>query len=233
MTTQKRDDEHGINGNDVVRQVVDFQRKGVGFDDVWAALHPIVVEIARRNLVTLGVRVSPRNDDGPVGEVVNETVKTLLGLSDSGARGRFEPRRMRSPGLSGLRAWLWKVVRSRAVDWVRRERGSRSVRITPEAGLHWNALPREGENGSILKRQIAKIDRADLLPILAESIRQLPNPEVRQAVSMQLMEGCSQRDVAKRLQVAAATMHRRLRTAYALIRRELEDRGIDGSWLPT
>ncbi len=218
----------GSAGSDTVEKFVEFQRTGVGFDAVWADLHPIVTEFAGRNLRKLGVRV--RAGDGSVGDVEGQTVACLMGLAAEGARGRFDPAKA-APGIPGFRGWLWQVVASQAADWARNERGSRKVKITPESGLAWNEVPGSTDGPSVVKREVAKIERPDLLPILEECVNALPDPELRDVVRLQLHEGLPQREIAGRLQTSAATICRRLKDAYAEMRPLLEARGVDASWI--
>jgi RNA polymerase sigma factor (sigma-70 family) len=218
-------------GSDVVSKLVEFQRTGRGFDGFWNEIHPIVVDFARRNLVKIGVRVRPADPEGAVGDVVSETCLALRKLSLPGVGGQFRPEKMKKPGLSGVRAWLWRVVRSKAVNWQRDTIGGRGVTIKPEAGLDWNDLPPDGEGTSIVKQVVAKIERPDLLPILAACINELPDPKIRRIVRMRLDEDLSQRGIAKRLRLSPVTIHRRLQAAYALLRPLLEERGVDMSWV--
>lgn len=220
-----------IGGNDVVSKLVNYQLTGEGFDGLWADLHPIVAELSRRNLRKLGVRLGMGDDDGPVAEVMNETVIKLQGLSAPGAGGRFNPAKMKKPGMSGLRGWLWRVVRSQAVNWKRESLGGRALKITPESSLEWNQVPQGGDGSSITKRQLAKIVRPDLLPILEECIGQLVDPSLRKVVLLKLDEELAERPSAKRLQTTVSMVHRRLKKAYALLRPMLEQRGVDASWL--
>jgi hypothetical protein len=120
---------------------------------------------------------------------------------------------------------------SQAANWARNERGSRKVKITPESGLEWNEVPGSTDGPSVVKREVAKIERPDLLPILEECINALPDPELRDVVRLQLHEGLSQREIAGRLQTSAATICRRLKDAYAEMRPLLEARGVDASWI--
>lgn len=216
-------------GHDVVAKFMEFQRTGAGFDAVWTDIHPTVADFARRNLRKLGVRA--RAGDAAEGDVVSATVIRLMGLSAPGAGGRFDPARAAGPGFSGLRGWLWKVVASQAAAWVRDERGGRTVKIVPETALEWNDVSGGDDGLSVVQRQVAKVDRAELLPILEQCINELADPELRQVVRMQLDKGLSQRAMADRLRVSATTIHRQLQSAYALLRPRLEQRGLDDAWL--
>lgn len=230
MTRRRNDRFEGAEGgDDVVARLVRFQETGAGFDGVWAEIGPIVAECAWRNLRKLGVRAGVARD--AVGDVVNSTASRLLRLAEPRAGGRFDPTRLTRPGVAGLRGWLWRMVQRQAADWKRDEYGGRGKKMVPESGLEWNESSDSDDGASIVKRQVAKIERADLLPVLHECINALADPDLRQVVRLRLDEDLSQRDIAKRLGTSAPTVHRRLQDAYALLRPLLEDRGIDAAWL--
>jgi RNA polymerase sigma factor (sigma-70 family) len=226
-------DNHAAADDDTVAKFLIFQQTGLGFDELWGDLQPIVAEFSRRTLRKLGVRV--RTGDGAVGDVESQTVVRLLNLSAAGARGRFDPLKASRPGISGFRGWLWRVVANEAATWARNERGSRRIVITPESGLgapsEWNEPATAGDGPSILKRQVAKLVRPDPLPILEECINQFEDPDHREVVRLQLDEGLSQRQMAERLKTSPTTVFHRLHAAYKHLRPLLEDRGIDESWL--
>lgn len=226
---KKRRKEKAGGGDDVVGKLVHFQRTGAGFDDVWTDVQPIIAEFARRNLRKRGVRFHAIDD--AVDDVVNSTAERLMRLALPDAGGRFDPARVAKPGMSGVRGWLWRVVQRQAANWSRDERGSRGVKISRVSDLEWNEPPTSDDESSILKRLVAKLERADLLPILHECIDQLTDPAQRRLLRMGLDEGFSQRRIGERLGKSATTIHRRLQEAYALLRPMLEDRGIDADWL--
>jgi RNA polymerase sigma factor (sigma-70 family) len=230
MTRCRNGSSNGTEGgDDVVAHLVHFQETGEGFAGVWAEIGPIVADCARGNLRKIGVRAGVARN--AVDDIVNSTVGRLLRLAEPQAGGKFDPSRLAKPGLSGLRGWLWRVVERQVADWRRVEYGGRGMKIVPESGLEWNASPENEDGASIVKRQVAKIERADLLPILHECVNQLPDPHLREVVRLRLDEDLSQRDIAKRLGTSATTIHRRLQDAYDLLRPLLEDRGIDAAWL--
>lgn len=213
-----------------VAKLVAYQSTGVGFDEVWAEIAPIVDDFARKSLRKLGV--TPRNgaDDWAVDDVVSQTVERLMGLSAPQAGGRFDPAKAK-PGLSGLRGWLWRVVRNQSVEWSRMYRGGRGVKIFPESGLAWNELAGGEEGASVIDRQVAKLERPDLLPILEACIDQLPNAFVREVVRLKLHEEFSERETARALGVPVSRVHRRLRDAYALLQSMLEGEDFDVGWM--
>lgn len=214
----------------VVDSLVRFQESGQGFEEVWAEIGPIVAEFARRCLRKLGVQRPDGNDDWAVDDVVSQTAVRLMGLAAPNAGGRFNPARAQ-PGLSGLRGWLWRVVESQCVDWHRSFRGGRGVKILPASDLDWNELPSGDEGGSVIDRKVAKVERADLFPILESCINQLPEPFMREVVRLKLHEESSERETAKALKVSVSRVHRTLQDAYRYLRPMLEERGVDVSWL--
>ena len=214
----------------VVDLLVRFQENEKGFEEVWAEIGPIVGEFARRSLRNLGVRRPGGDDDWAVDDVVNQTAVRLMGLAKPGAGGRFNPARAK-PGLSGVRGWLWRVVESQCVDWHRSFRGGRGVKILPASDLDWNELPSGDEGGSIVDRKVAKVERADLFPILESCINRLPEPFMREVVRLKLHKESSERETAKALKVSVSRVHRTLQDAYGYLRLMLEERGVDVSWL--
>ena len=214
----------------VVDLLVRFQENEKGFEEVWAEIGPIVGEFARRSLRNLGVRRPGGDDDWAVDDVVNQTAVRLMGLAKPGAGGRFNPARAK-PGLSGVRGWLWRVVESQCVDWHRSFRGGRGVKILPASDLDWNELPSGDEGGSIVDRKVAKVERADLFPILESCINRLPEPFMREVVRLKLHKESSERETAKALKVSVSRVHRTLQDAYGYLRLMLQERGVDVSWL--
>ena len=214
--------------SDVVAKLVGFQKTGKGFDGVWEEIGPIVKEFARRNLRKMDVIGG--ESSWAVDDVVSQTVEKLMGLSASGAGGRFNPAKAK-PGLAGVRAWLWAVVKNQAVNWVRANRGGRGVKVLSESVLSWNELGSGKESESFLERIVAKIDRPELLPILQECINRLPDPVMREMVQLKLDEELSVRGTADRTGIHKSSVQRNLTSAYEMLRPMLEERGVDVSWL--
>lgn len=230
MKNEKNDKQH-----ETVTKLVHFQNTGRGFDCFWADVEGIVADFARSALLSTllkgGVKSAFADVDEGLGDVVNNTFLRLHGLGSPGAGGRFDPSRASQPGLSGLRGWLWTVVNSQAVNWVRDCRGGRGPKITCESGIDWNPLADDDGPSSLLDRQVAKLVRADLRPILEECIATLPDPLMRELASLKLDEELSVRSSARRLDLTDSKVQRSLTNAYALLRPLLEGRGIDASWL--
>lgn len=215
--------------HDLVTKFVNFLDSGHGFDDLWPDLRGIVTDFAGRSLVKAGVKASYAADEWAVHDVVHETALLLVRLANQDAKGRFDPAKAK-PGLSGLRAWLWRVVQTQAVNWARAHRGGRSVKVIVESSLPLNALSSGQEGGSLFDRQVAKVERPDLLPILQWCIDQLADPFMRDILRLKLNDGLSERATADRLHTSVSTVHRRLHDAYPLMAKLLRSRGIDESW---
>jgi len=215
--------------NETVKKMLAFQWSGENFHGLWSDIGPIVEEFARRNLHSLNVRVRNSADDWAIDDVVSMTKLKLYQLCMPDAGGRFQPEKASQGGLSGLRGWLFKVVRSQAVEWVRENRPHRAVKIKCEADFPCNDLPSGDQPSSFLNRQPMKIDRAHLLPILEECISQLADPLHRELLRLKLRDGLSQRATAKKLGFSASTVYRHLSKTYALLRPMLEDHGTDVS----
>jgi len=218
-----------------VRKLIEFQKTGKGFDSFWADVHDIVVDSARKSLLKAlqkrGVNSAYGDMEEANGDVVGETCRTHKGLSKPEAGGRFAPAKCRQPGMSGLKGWLYRIVSNEAVTWVRKHRGGRGLKITSETAIGWNDLSGDDESSTFLERQVAKIERPDLLPILQECIAELDDPLMRALVTLKLDQDLSVRKSAERLDLADSMVQRRLTTAYALLRPLLEARGVDATWL--
>jgi len=215
----------------VVAKFLKFQKTGENFEGVWADLGPIVEQFAQQSLRKLGVYAAFGVDPWAVDDVVSVTKVKLAGLGMPKAKGQFAPSKAQQRGLSGLRGWLSRIVRNEAVNWTRIYRNGRGVKITTESDFKWNDLPGQEDGSSILKREEAKVQRADLLPILEECIDKLPDPLQRKAIRLKLHESMSERDTARKLGTNTSLVHRRLHEAYALLRPMLEERGVDMAWL--
>ncbi len=231
---------------DVVGDFVRYQQTGQGFNGIWVEVAAVVREFAERQLVNMRVTAGSSRvvDEWALAEVVEMTTDRLRDLSKPNARGRFDPTKTRRLGMDGFRGWLWTVTWSKAVDWVRKNRPSarrgnakddhtrrRLVvrKVLLDSDLAYNKLA-EGDSASILKRQPARCERVELLPILEECINQIDDPGLRQAVGMMLDVCSTERDMAKKLNTPVATFHHRLHRAYAVLRPILESRGVEASW---
>lgn len=218
-----------------VRKLLEFQKTGTGFDGFWGDVHEIVVDSARKSLLKALQKGGVKSAYGDMleanGDVVSETCTRLKGLSKPGAGGRFDPAKCGQPGLSGLKGWLYRIVSNEAVSWVRQHRGGRGLKITCERALDWNDLSSDDGPKSFLDRQVAKIERPDLLPILQECIAELDDPLMRELITLKLDQDLSVRKSAKRLDLTDSMVQRRLTTAYDLLRPLLEARGVDATWL--
>ena len=220
---------HEVDLTDIVNQFLEFQHTGEGFDRAWEGLEPIVTKFAGQTLAKLGVLNGYEVDPWAKDDVVSETVVKLKQLGEPGATGRFDPARAQ-PGISGLKGWLWRVVESHAVNWVRDHRCARSLKITTESDLVCNVLPSGDESKSFFDRLVAKIDRPDFLPLLDACIDRLPKNLAR-LVRLRLDEGLSHRDTEKVTGISAPVVGRKLKEAYGMLRGWLEEAGFDEAWL--
>lgn len=217
-----------MNNNDVAKKLVAWQKTGRGFDGLWAEIGDDVREFASRSLRKLGVKAGFGADEWAVDDVVGQTVAKLVGLAAPGAGGRFNPAKAKN---AGVRGWLCRIVRNEAVNWTRKFRPTRSVNIVPESSLDWNESAACDGAESFLKQVVAKVERADLLPIMEECIGLLADPLHRQLVNLKLFDGLSIRDTADKLALTPSMVQRRLQDAFDLLRPLLEARGVDESWL--
>jgi RNA polymerase sigma factor (sigma-70 family) len=216
-----------MKNNDVAKKLVAFQKTGRGFDSLWDEIGGDVREFARRSLRKLGVKAGFGDDEWAVDDVVGQTTHKLLALAAPRAGGRFKPAKAKN---AGVRGWLCRIVRNEAVNWTRKFRADRSVNIVSESSLDWNDSSGDGAE-SVLKQVMAKINRPDLLPIMEECIGLLPDPLHRQLVNLKLFDELPIRDTADKVGLSPATVQRRLKDAYDLLRPLLAARGIDESWL--
>jgi RNA polymerase sigma factor (sigma-70 family) len=217
-----------MKNTDVAKKLVAFQNTGRGFDGLWAEIGGDVREFARSSLRKLGVKAGFGDDEWAVDDVVGQTTHKLLALAAPRAGGRFNPAKATN---AGVRGWLCRIVRNEAVNWTRKFRSARGLKISAESSLAWNEPQADDSGASVLKRLEAKVNRADLLPILEECIGLLADSEHRQLVNLKLFEGLSIRDTADKLAMSPATVQRRLKDAFDLLRPLLAARGIDKSWL--
>jgi len=217
--------------NGLVAEFVEFQNTGKGFDRVWVGIGPIVEQFAGQCLAKLGVLNRYEVDPWAKDDVVSETALKLRKLGQPAAKGRFDASRAQ-PGISGLKGWLYAVVNSQAVNWVRDHRGGRSVKVTFESdkGQISNVLSSGDEPKAFFDRVAAKMERPDLLPLLNEVIKKLPE-DLARLVRLRLDEGLSHRQTAPVVGISAPVVGRRLNEAYALLRGWLEEAGFDEAWL--
>jgi RNA polymerase sigma factor (sigma-70 family) len=113
------------------------------------------------------------------------------------ALDRFEP------GATPVLAWLYTVARRRLADEARRRSGAPRLIILRE----------EREYG------------LDVARALRRAIGSLPDTQ-RSVVVLKLVEGCSFREVAERLEVSEAACKMRFSRALERLREELEKEGV-------
>lgn len=215
----------------IVERFLRFQSTGATFDLAWEGVKPIVLDSARKALKKLRIKVWTAYGEWAIDDVASMSKLRLLELGQPGAGGRFDPAKTKSPGISGFKGWLWKVVYSQAVDWARDNRNVGERKLFLEGDLACNDPSGDGESESFLKQVPAKIERAALLPLLDEVIGQLEDPLMREAVRLKLHEDLSHEETGKRLGVSDTTIQRRLKAAYAILGPLLEERGFHEGWL--
>ena len=138
---------------------------------------------------------------GPSPAAEDVVQEALLQLWRSGSQ--FSPQR------GSLRAWLLVLVRSRAIDLVRRE----SVR----AAATQRAQAMYVEDPVVVREEAERRDDARQLKA---SIVNLPT-EQAQVLGLQFVAGRSQSEIASALDIPLGTIKGRTRLALAKLRREL------------
>lgn len=229
------------NKTDVVSAFVRYQETGQDFASAWVGMEPIVRDFAARHLRKMGVTACGHRGAGSVHEhrpcylaaeesalddVVHDTVLVLLKLGGKDAKGRFD-REKAKPGISGLRAWLWRVVESQAVNWVRDNRGGRGLTVKTESSLDQGYLADRDQPRSFLEQLAAKPERQDILPILEASIKRLPDPFHGQIVLRKLYDDLSLRQTARAMMVPTSRVQRQIKRALAALKELMERYGID------
>lgn len=233
---KKRKQSHAV-----VDAFVRYQQTGHDFALAWGGLEPIVREFATRHLEKMGVTAYRRRtgrighedghgpfvaDDSATDDVVHDTALVLIQLADANAKGRFD-RSKAKPGISGLRGWLWRVVGSQSVNWVREHRGRRGVAIRNETSLEQLFSFDSAEPGSFFQRLAAKPERQALLPIIEACIVQLPDAFHRQILLRKLHEELSIRKTARAMSVPSSRVQRHLVQALASLKQLVEHHDID------
>lgn len=230
---------------DVVSELIRYQQTGHDFTSAWAGIEPIVREFAAWQLRKMGVTACRRRrtvsgqdnrerhfaaDESALGDVVHDTALVLLELGTMDAKGRFDPTKAK-PGISGLRGWLWRVVESQAVDWVRANRGRSGLKVIPESSLEQRSRFHRDEPGSFFDQLAAKPVRQDVLPILEDCIARLPDTFHGQIVLRKLYDELSIRQTSQAMMVPTSRVQRQLVRALALLKPLIEGHGIDESRL--
>lgn len=230
---------------DVVREFVRYQQTGDDFDSAWTGIERIVRAFAASHLLKLGVircsrstaRARPKHgrgafagDESAIDDVVHDTALVLMALADANAKGKFDASKA-APGISGLRGWLWRVVESQAVNWVRDTFGRRGLAVKTESSLTRQYHGHRGEPGGFFDQLAAKPERRDLLPILEACIVLLPDAFHGDIVFRKLHDELSIRQTAKVLMVPTSRVQRHLIRALAVLKHLVERHGIDGTRL--
>lgn len=239
------DRRNSRNGNDVVREFVRYQQTGHDFASAWAGIEPIVTKFAVYQLRKMGITRPCRGrgrdrhkagrsvfgvDDSAIEDVVQDTALVLMALAGADAKGKFDCGKA-APGISGLRGWLWRVVESQAVNWVRDHRGRRGVSVKPESSLSRHHSCDRGEPTGFFDQLEAKPERPDLLPILEACIVLLPDVFHGQIAVHKLHNELSIRQTARAMLVSPSKVQRQLVHALAALKNLVEGHGIDETHL--
>lgn len=231
--------------SDLVGEFVRYQQTGRDFASAWEGIEPIVKEFAARHLGRMGLAPSRRRrarvgredgrdpggaDESAIHDVVNDTAVVLMKLAGADAKGRFDCGKA-TPGISGLRGWLWRVVGSQAANWVRDNRGRRGLTVKSESSLEQRYRFDRDEPGSLFDRLAAKPEGQDVLPILEACIVRIPDTFHRQILLRKLHDDLSLRQTARAMNVTTSRVQRQLARALAVLKHLVECHGIDETHL--
>ena len=125
---------------------------------------------------------------------------------------RFVPSRDAGPAVQQPLAYLYRIVRNLAVDWVRRRTMERLRQEEEPAWWGGPSLPRTPEQEASHRQDLDRIEHA---------LKALP-PETRLAVEMHRFGEFRLREVAGRLGVSVPTAHRIVRDALVKLARSLD-----------
>jgi len=216
-----------------VHHLVTFQKTGNTecFTAFWADAEAFVERHAaswlRRHFV---VGPDGRADDTSVDEVKQGFVVKILDLpgkpNESGwfntDKFGWKPDR--------LRGWVYRVVKNVAVDYCKHYHGlgKKAAAAIAFSDLEFN----DGENVESVLKPSPKVafDAFELRDIVAECLGEL-TAEQRNLYRHYMVEGLSQREIARRTGVAGSTICREWQETAALLEAKLVARGVDASWL--
>jgi DNA-directed RNA polymerase specialized sigma24 family protein len=231
--------------SDVVGEFIRYQQTGHDFASAWAGIEPIVTGFAVYQLRKMGITRPCRGkgrarheagrsafavDDAALKDVVHDTVVVLMALAGADAKGTFDGSKA-APGISGLRGWLWRVVESQAVNWVRDHRGRPGLSVKSESCLSRRHFGDRGEPRGFFDQLEAKPERPDLLPILEACIVLLPDAFHGQIALHKLHDERSIRQTARAMLVSPSKVQRQLVHALAALKNLVERHGIDETHL--
>jgi len=218
---------------ETVRTLVRFQERGEKKDleSVWIDVEGHVEKTARAWLVKHFV-IGPGGlvDTAALADVKQLVVRKLTELPHKPDRaGWYDPIRFGWKP-DRLRAWLFPIVRNEAVEHCKRFHGmGRPGTSTVTFGdLEFN----EGVAAESLLKPAPKVDfdAFELREIVAECLAEL-GEEGRSLYRLLIVEGLSQRQVAKRLGWSTTVVCHRWADARRFLKKELATRGIDEDWL--
>ncbi|MFM8284167.1 MAG: RNA polymerase sigma factor [Planctomycetaceae bacterium] len=217
--------------DDRIERLLKFQATGIGFDALWVELEPLVTSLAAASL-------GKRRRSGQVVNVVADDIANRVGLALSRlaepqrCNARFDPTKTRQPGLTGLRAWLSRIVANAVVDAVqprrrRRKRGPGTRHPSPPelvGGAAWVTILATVEAGG---DDPTRLTMAELEPIVAECLRRIPVARQRRVVALKLHDGLSLRQTATLLGVPVCRVMGDLDAGMTTLRRLLVERGVE------
>jgi len=216
--------------DDWIERLLKFQATGIGFDALWVELEPLVTSLAAASL-------GKRRRSGQVVNVVADDIANRVGLALSRlaepqrCNARFDPTKTRQPGLTGLRAWLSRIVANAVVDAVqprrRRTRGPGDRPPSPPelvGGAAWGTILATVEAGG---DDPTRLTMAELEAIVAECLRRIPVARQRRVVALKLQDGLSLRQTATLLGVPVCRVMGDLDAGMTTLRRLLVERGVE------
>ena len=156
-------------------------------------------------------------DENAVEDTISTTMVTLLRIARGELQGQFRiDKNGGSP--AALAAWLKKVVSSRAIDFIRSHRKTRSgINLVAVENLELNPVSRSSSRND--HGADAASRREDIVGVNA-CLNQLDVAD-QAVIRMAFVEDLPQREIARRLNISPASGHRRVRDAVERLRTSL------------
>lgn len=129
------------------------------------------------------------------------------------------------PGRGSVAAWLATITRTRALDLVRaRGRRTRAVERAAQADANGMATPL----GTPADRPDRGIERQEARRLVAQSLRELPEPQ-RRVIELAYFGGLSQSEIAAELREPLGTVKTRMRAGMEKLRGSLAQLLVGGA----